>query len=70
MSDPICSCHTPLRSFLTKGPVVFALELVVAALISCVLGWAANRFSRKENRQAQALERMAASLESFGHCKP
>lgn len=52
-----------------KRPLVFALELFVAAAISVVVGWVANRFSHKENRQAQAFERIASAVEQAGACR-
>ncbi len=48
-----------------KRPVLLAAEFAVAMLIASVAGWVANRFSRKENRQAIALERIAGAIETI-----
>ncbi len=73
MTDSICSCHTPLRWFLAKRPVVLALEFAAAACIASVGGWVANKVSHKANREAQALERIAGAMDTFAYpvrCRP
>ena len=46
-----------------KRPLVFAFELVAAMALATGGAYIANRFSHKQNREAQALERIAAAAE-------
>jgi hypothetical protein len=46
-----------------KRPIIFAIELVCALALAATAAWVTDRFSRKDNRRAQADERIAAALE-------
>ncbi len=72
MADPICSCHTPIRFWLAKRPVAFALEVLAALALSTAGAWLAAKAGHKMNakangdiRAAAAQERMASALEAI-----
>lgn len=48
-----------------RSPVVFAVEVVLGLLLATVGAWVADRFSKKSNRQAVALERIAQAAENI-----
>ncbi len=65
MDKTICSCHTPVRFFLSKRPVVFALECVVAMAIAVAGAWLASKTGSKLNGKANADVRSSFALQAL-----